>query len=368
MQSCNLSDIRNAFDLAYPDSVVRHAILNLLVDTIEEIQKRSPLPWRWAVSFLPSGTTKHTVLLRLNAVTVRTDHPAATTSAVVPIDILTRPNRIEFLVAGPLSVTTEDCIRRVGGLVERSEYGKYRRTQAYEVTIPAEHASALYPLIRDAHVTLIERRPQSSLKTGASARKAHKPELLAYLREQLPERQIRNPDDVVTLFSPSPPPPPPKGILRTGQGPVVDAAKRSAIELQAMELAKKYLCEQGWAEEEVNDVSKDGLHYDLRCCRGNKELRVEVKGTQSDGATVRLTGHEVIHAQNHSSRTALIVVTGITVTPREDGAGFIAKGGVVDGVWYPWSPANDDLRALEYEYRVPSRDTTVSRLSPTDIS
>jgi hypothetical protein len=88
---------------------------------------------------------------------------------------------------------------------------------------------------------------------------------------------------------------------RTGQGFRVSPELRKKIEDYAMKKAQEHYISHGWT---VQDVSKPES-YDLHCVKGNQELRVEVKGTTSDGREVLLTPNEVSHAREAYPQVAL---------------------------------------------------------------
>lgn len=88
--------------------------------------------------------------------------------------------------------------------------------------------------------------------------------------------------------------------------------------------------------------------YDLRCTKGTDERHVEVKGTTGLGETVILTRNEVEHALAWHPNVDLFVVTEIRVDGR-GGDHPVASGGVAH-VCRNWRPAEEDLRAMGYEY------------------
>lgn len=109
-----------------------------------------------------------------------------------------------------------------------------------------------------------------------------------------------------------------------------------------MRLAKEHFGAQGW---KVHDVSRRES-YDLRCTRGGDELRVEVKGTTSDGSSVLLTAHEVQHARERHPAIALFVVSEIKVQGTE------ATGGEVRLI-EPWRVDDGELKPIAFNYLVP---------------
>lgn len=132
-----------------------------------------------------------------------------------------------------------------------------------------------------------------------------------------------------------------------GQGFVVDAAARRAVELRAMAAAKRHFA-RSW--EHVEDVSAT-QSYDLHCTKGHRELRVEVKGTTGDGSVVLLTPNEVQHARTHFPDVALFVLSGV-VLDLSDANRPHAKGGVVR-VIAPWNLDESGLVPQSYAYFLP---------------
>ena len=72
---------------------------------------------------------------------------------------------------------------------------------------------------------------------------------------------------------------------------------------------------------EVVDVSAR-QPFDLLCRNGDRELRVEVKGTTSRGLSVLLTRNEVRHAQANAEKVALFIVSEI----KSSNAGACTRG------------------------------------------
>jgi hypothetical protein len=122
-----------------------------------------------------------------------------------------------------------------------------------------------------------------------------------------------------------------------------DSKTRKAIEDRAIVVAKETYESQGYTIEEV------GKPYDLRCLRNSEEVRVEVKGTRSNGESVIVTVGEVEHARKASCRVDFVLVTGITVIAEPKG-GVIADGGDIACHIKDWKPAEGDLTPTEYRY------------------
>lgn len=79
---------------------------------------------------------------------------------------------------------------------------------------------------------------------------------------------------------------------RSGQGFSANAKERAEIEKRGMDVATEFYESQGY---DVANVSKK-KPYDLRCTKGETELRVEVKATTSTAKKVFITQREALHA------------------------------------------------------------------------
>jgi hypothetical protein len=139
------------------------------------------------------------------------------------------------------------------------------------------------------------------------------------------------------------------GRRSLGQGFLRSAALRSEIEHYAMAQATRYFSVHGWTN--VEDVSRTRC-FDLICQRGSSELRVEVKGTTSEGSRILLTRNEVTHARRVFPRIALYVLADIVATKLDDGNYRI--GGGVEIIRNPWDIDAGNLQALAFEYEVPA--------------
>ena len=129
-----------------------------------------------------------------------------------------------------------------------------------------------------------------------------------------------------------------------GQGFGSSSAKRKAIELAAMNRAKRHYNSLGW---KVDDVSAS-KPYDLSCTTPTDlELHVEVKGTTGDGSSVLLTHGEVKHAKEYP-KVDLFILYGLSI--QEDSSGNVeASGGIVE-IRSPWDIATGTLNPIGYEY------------------
>jgi 5-methylcytosine-specific restriction protein A len=139
----------------------------------------------------------------------------------------------------------------------------------------------------------------------------------------------------------------------SGQGWGTSPEARKAIETYAMGLAVRHYS-AAWPE--VVDVSAN-QPFDLLCRDGDRELRVEVKGTTSRGLSVLLTRNEVRHAQANAERVALFVVSEI----KSSNLGSCTGG--VTRVIEPWDIRCSELDPIAFECWPEARHN--KRLQPT---
>ncbi|MEV6241584.1 DUF3578 domain-containing protein [Lentzea sp. NPDC051838] len=138
------------------------------------------------------------------------------------------------------------------------------------------------------------------------------------------------------------------GKSRRGQGFLLNAAERTAIERRAVAVATEYLVEQGY---EVADVGATES-YDLDARGGEEHLYVEVKGTTgmwTSASEIILTKNEVdLHLQKYPDNMLLIVssiVLDRAATPPS------ASGGKLKAI-HPWLIAPANLTPLSFRYLV----------------
>jgi hypothetical protein len=128
----------------------------------------------------------------------------------------------------------------------------------------------------------------------------------------------------------------------------MSAEARKAVADHATKGAMQYFQRQGWPS--VEDVH--ATHpFDLLCTNVvGDELRVEVKGTVSDGSEVLLTRDGVRHAQRSYPHTALYILANVEVTKR--GGRVMVRGGR-QRVYNPWNIDHGTLMPVGYSYRLP---------------
>ena len=130
----------------------------------------------------------------------------------------------------------------------------------------------------------------------------------------------------------------------SGQTSGGSAEGRKSIESYAMDLAFRHYATL-W--QDVLDVSATEP-FDLLCREGDRELRVEVKGTTSLGLSVLLTRNEVRHAQENNGRVALFVVSDIVANLSG------CTGGSIH-ILEPWDIQDDELEPVAFESRLHAR-------------
>lgn len=130
-----------------------------------------------------------------------------------------------------------------------------------------------------------------------------------------------------------------------GQGFQLDQDVKVAVEAHAMNAATEFYSKD-WNVEDVHGTES----YDLICRRNDEVKHVEVKGTTTDGTEVILTPNEVRHARE-SPRTALFILSNITVERTNDGT--ITVGGGERHLYDPWHIDGGTLTPLGYRYQVP---------------
>jgi hypothetical protein len=132
-----------------------------------------------------------------------------------------------------------------------------------------------------------------------------------------------------------------------GQGFSVSPKVRKAVEEHAMQVATDYFEARGY------EVVTKGKPYDLCCTLGGKVIHVEVKGTQTAGASVVLTKNEVRHQREHHPNNALFVLYNVQVST--DPENPVASGGDAR-VLMPWNIAEDGkLTPMTYDYELPEQ-------------
>jgi len=117
---------------------------------------------------------------------------------------------------------------------------------------------------------------------------------------------------------------------KVGQGFGASAADRKAVEICAMEQAKRWLKDNAFTE--VKDCS-DSHSYDFSASRDTINWKIEVKGTTADhGDAILMTANEVELHRDERGSTVIIIVSGIRLdrsgsTPKASGGTIWAEIG-----------------------------------------
>ena len=143
------------------------------------------------------------------------------------------------------------------------------------------------------------------------------------------------PDPKVILDEPGVPPKP-------GQGYMLDAAKRSAVESWAVSRAVNFYKGVG-----ATNITVLGKPYDIRLTLDGEEVHVEVKGSTGLADSVLVTVNEVTHARTYP-RVELVVVDSIAWEADEDGT-IHASGGRLRH-WGEWQVPDESLAAKAFRH------------------
>lgn len=136
---------------------------------------------------------------------------------------------------------------------------------------------------------------------------------------------------------------------------LLDPRRRQAVERWAVDLAKAAYWKSGFHVEEL------GKPFDLlctpteRCAPDVPVVHVEVKGSIGPASSVHLTRNEVLDARvvDKTWRTDLFIVSEICLD--EVDAMIVASKGRTRCI-ENWTPADKDLIATDFVYRVPPLD------------
>jgi hypothetical protein len=123
------------------------------------------------------------------------------------------------------------------------------------------------------------------------------------------------------------------------------AVENKAIEERAVRVTRDHLEQHlGYATEDVGATRS----YDIHATKGSKVIKVEVKGTTTDGSAVVLTRNEVdLHRAEHPNN-ALAIVRHLALDHSSEEP--VAHGGELVLVM-PWKIDEAGLSAIAYDYR-----------------
>ncbi|MEU0407214.1 DUF3883 domain-containing protein [Streptomyces griseorubiginosus] len=135
-----------------------------------------------------------------------------------------------------------------------------------------------------------------------------------------------------------------RSARKGGQGFLLTAAERRAIEERSVLLATEHFEAQGWTVKDVGASQP----YDLHLTRGDENLHVEVKGTASDGSQIILTRAEVEWQRKFAPANALVIVHFIELDRTAEPV--TAIGGTLHCI-SPWTIDGETLTVISYIHR-----------------
>ena len=131
-------------------------------------------------------------------------------------------------------------------------------------------------------------------------------------------------------------------LNQSGQGFKITPELRKKIEEYSVSKAIQYFKNQDFSVKYVGNFKS----YDLDCLKDGDTLRVEVKGTQTDGNSIILTPNEVKNAKKH--KTALYILHSINVNIYR---GKYKLSGGIGKILNPWKiDKQGKLKPLSYMY------------------
>jgi len=134
------------------------------------------------------------------------------------------------------------------------------------------------------------------------------------------------------------------GNPRKGFGRRLSAAENKAIEERAVEVVCTALQKLEYVTEDVGATQS----YDVHATKDGKIIKVEVKGTTTDGSEIYLTANEVrLHLAAYPNN-ALAIVRRITLDKSGDNP--VATGGELE-LTIGWELDRERLKPLAYTYR-----------------
>ena len=134
------------------------------------------------------------------------------------------------------------------------------------------------------------------------------------------------------------------GNPRRGFGRRLSAAENKAIEERAVEVVCAALEKDDYVAEDVGATRS----YDIHATKDGKIIKVEVKGTTTDGSEIYLTANEVdLHLADYPNN-ALAIVRRITLDKSGDNP--VATGGELK-LTIGWELHRERLKPIAYTYR-----------------
>jgi hypothetical protein len=132
---------------------------------------------------------------------------------------------------------------------------------------------------------------------------------------------------------------------RKRKGPRLTGAERRVIEKRAVLVTREHFesAAMGYMTKDVGDKES----FDVLATKGDDTVKVEVKGTTSNGTEIVLTRNEVnLHKDDHPAN-ALAIVRHIELHRHDNGP--TATGGELD-LTMPWEVDDTRLEPIAYRY------------------
>lgn len=134
-------------------------------------------------------------------------------------------------------------------------------------------------------------------------------------------------------------------LYRRKFGRGLNYAERKAVEMRAVEVTRQHFeAELGYATKDVGDT----YSYDIHATKDNMTIRIEVKGTITDGSSVTLTANEVDLHEAEYPNNAFALVRNIIL--ERSGDQPVAVGGDLVPPEMPWRIDRGRLKPTEYRY------------------
>lgn len=122
------------------------------------------------------------------------------------------------------------------------------------------------------------------------------------------------------------------------------AAESKAVEQYAVDRARAHFDALGYTTKDVGATES----YDVHATKGQHVVKVEVKGTTSDGSDIVLTANEVVLHTDSFPDNALVIVRHINLQRDEDRPTTTGGEPIVE---FPWKLDPDNLEPIAYRYR-----------------
>jgi Domain of unknown function (DUF3883) len=217
----------------------------------------------------------------------------------------------------------------------------------YERRRESQNFTAVYIDYSNGTETILPKEGSPDLAQNVSERAAYRAHVSHYhygppadeaiaVRGRSPE--VADTEDAVEMMA-RPRNMPPAGLPR------LSATERRIIENYAVSKVMEHFKSLGYNVKDVGNYES----YDLHAAKDGETIKVEVKGTTSNGLDIVLTRNEVEIHQNAHPANALAIVRRIRLTRNQDADPTPSSGELV--LQMPWAMDEDRLTAIAYRYR-----------------